>query len=335
MSSLMIIKNTKKRWNKNEWINGIYEAKNRYISKALTLVESENPSDKNNARELLSKVWGKVRYERVKRIGFTGTPGAGKSTLIGDIGENIISSGEKLAVLCVDPSSPVSGGAILGDRVRMSKILESENVFVRGVSSKGDSGGISRGVGDASLIFEAAGCNSIIIESGGVGQSQVSIRGLVDCLVVVIPPAGGDDLQAMKRGVLELADIIVVSKNDGEFKNSVKSTISDIKSMLQMRSKEVKVVPSSVVEEDGTDELSDELNKFFCNDQRWEKIIEIRQQQRIDWMNDEFKREFLDLIMEYSRKDKKRREVESMVRQGEIYPGQGAFELLKSLKRLL
>ena len=331
----MTTKNTKKGWQKNDWIEGIYKAKTRYIARALTLVESENLTDKNNARELLSSIWGRVRYRRVKRIGFTGTPGAGKSTLIGDIGEKIVDSGERLAVLCVDPSSPISGGAILGDRIRMSRLIERGDVFVRGVSSKGDSGGLSRGVGDASLIFEAAGCDAIIIESGGVGQSQFSIRGLVDCLVMVVSPAAGDELQAMKRGLLELADIIVVSKNDGEFKDNVKNTIGDIKAMSSIRGKDVVVIPSSVVEEGGTSLLYEQLNNFFLNDNEWQKITEIRQQQRIDWMNDELKRELLDLIMEYSRSDQKRPKIEDMVRKGEIYPGQGVFELIKTVRHLL
>jgi|EP00908_Phaeocystis_cordata_P024205 LAO/AO transport system kinase len=184
------------------------------LSRALTLVESKHPRRQQEASQLLSAVLPK-RPPQTLRVGISGPPGTGKSTLIEALGGELLSRGHRLAVLAVDPSSHRSGGSIMGDKTRMPTLSADERAFIRPSPSQGMLGGVARRTSDSILCCECAGYDRVIVETVGVGQSETAVAGLVDMFVLLIPPAAGDGLQGVKRGIMELADLVVVTKADG------------------------------------------------------------------------------------------------------------------------
>ena len=300
------------------------------LARALTLVESQKVSDKQRARKLMNMAWQHRLHKQNQsiRVGFVGSPGAGKSSLIGAIGKYFHQEGKKkVAVLCVDPSSPLSGGSILGDRLRMAHFAGSAGVFVRGMSSRGDEGGLSASLCHASMICEAAGYDFILIETGGVGQSQVAIRELVHCLVMVVPPAGGDDIQAMKRGLLEIVDMIAVSKFDGVFQSSVNRTFSDLQISARMSGRGQAIVRTSIIAKEGLADLIESLNVFFSKLDR--STIEQQQWQR--WMDREFLQMLTQSVMEREDFAAYYEKLKDEVFSGKLYAGEAAHLALENL----
>jgi LAO/AO transport system kinase len=186
----------------------------RALARAITLVESERDADVAEADALLDAIL--PRTGNALRLGVTGPPGAGKSTLIDALGRQLIERGERVAVLAIDPSSRVSGGSVLGDKTRMARLSADARSFIRPTPSRGASGGVARHTREAQLLCEAAGYTVVIVETVGVGQGELAASNLSDCLLLVLHPGAGDDLQGMKRGILELADVIALNKADTE-----------------------------------------------------------------------------------------------------------------------
>lgn len=184
----------------------------RGLSTSMTLVESLRPEDRTKADELLRLLW--PRTGSAQRIGISGLPGAGKSTLIDELGSRWIERGRKVAVLAVDPSSSVSGGSILGDKTRMTRLASSDCAFVRPSSTSGNLGGVAARTAEMILLCEAAGFDLVIVETVGVGQSEIAVADLVDTVVVVNVAGLGDELQGIKRGIMEIADVLVFNKSD-------------------------------------------------------------------------------------------------------------------------
>lgn len=178
------------------------------LGRAISLVEGATPE----GRLLLDSVSGSVG--RALRIGITGPPGVGKSTTIDELCTLYRARGEKVAVIAVDPTSPFTGGALLGDRIRMMKSAETEDIFMRSMATRGTSGGLARATQDAADLLDAAGRSVILLETVGVGQSEVEVSRATDCVLVMLSPESGDGIQAMKSGVLEIADIVVINKAD-------------------------------------------------------------------------------------------------------------------------
>ncbi len=204
----------------------------RALSRAITLIESESPEHRETARELLSIIL--PRTGKSTRVGITGVPGVGKSTFIEAFGHHAIEHGNKVAVLAIDPSSPKSGGSILGDKTRMEKLARHADAFIRPSPSGGMLGGIARKTYDTMLACEAAGFDLIIIETVGVGQSETTAAGLVDIFMLLLAPGGGDDLQGIKRGIMELADILVVNKADGDLIDAAERVRRDTAAALHI-----------------------------------------------------------------------------------------------------
>jgi LAO/AO transport system kinase len=188
----------------------------RAIARAITLIESTRADHQATGQAILdalvSHAGGAVR------VGVTGPPGVGKSTFIEAFGLHLVALGKRVAVLAVDPSSPVSGGSILGDKTRMEQLAQSERAFIRPSPSGGALGGVAHRTREVMLLCEAAGFDAVVIETVGIGQSEVAVRSMVDFFAVLLQPASGDELQGIKRGVLELADALVVNKCDGELR---------------------------------------------------------------------------------------------------------------------
>ena len=195
-----------------ELAEGVRAGARRALAKAITLIESVKPEHRTRADALLSAL---LPYSgKAIRLGITGVPGAGKSTFIEALGLDLIAAGRRVAVLAVDPSSTVSGGSILGDKTRMEHLSQDERAFIRPSPSAGSLGGVADKTREAMLLCEAAGFDVVIVETVGVGQSETTVAGMTDCFVLLQLPNSGDDLQAIKKGVVELADIVVYNKAD-------------------------------------------------------------------------------------------------------------------------
>jgi LAO/AO transport system kinase len=194
----------------------------RALAQAITLVEGTRPDQIELARELLERVLPATG--NAIRLGISGTPGVGKSTLIEALGLRLCDRGLRVAVLAVDPSSPVSGGSVLGDKTRMEALGRRPEAFIRPSPSRGTMGGVTNGTREALLLCEAAGFDVVIVETVGVGQSEVDVASMVDTFMLLLQPAAGDALQGIKRGILELADLLVVTKADGELTEAARRT---------------------------------------------------------------------------------------------------------------
>ncbi|MBT8327419.1 MAG: methylmalonyl Co-A mutase-associated GTPase MeaB [Bacteroidia bacterium] len=217
---------------KQQLIDGIASGDTRMLSKAITLAESTIEEQRNIALDIIEHFGPQ---ENTFRIGITGTPGAGKSTLIEALGTEILKdSKRKIAVLSVDPSSKKSHGSILGDKTRMNTLSASPRAYIRPTASGNQMGGLAKNTRLAMLLCEAAGFNTILIESVGVGQGETEIAQLADLFVLVLNPGGGDELQGIKRGIMEMAEVIVINKADGDAEKQANLTAKEYSMALHL-----------------------------------------------------------------------------------------------------
>jgi len=230
----------------------------RALAKAITLIESTRPDDRAAADRLLAAVL--PHTGGAIRIGLSGTPGAGKSTFIEAFGTFLTKAGHKVAVLAVDPSSRRSGGSILGDKTRMERLSRDPDAFIRPSPAAGELGGVARRTREAILALEATGFDVVLVETVGVGQSETAVADMTDLFVLIHAPGGGDELQGVKRGIMELADLVVVNKADGDLLPAARRSAADLQGALHlMRPKHkgwtVPVLLVSALEEKGIAEV--------------------------------------------------------------------------------
>ena len=239
-------------------IERILNGEPRAIARAISQVED----GAENAAELMKAVFPKTGNAMI--IGITGAPGAGKSSLVDKLALFYRSKGEKIGIVCVDPSSPFSGGAILGDRIRMAALGLDKNVFIRSMATRGNLGGLARATVDAVAILDAAGFEKIIVETVGVGQDEVEIVKAADVSVVVLVPGMGDDVQAIKAGIMEIGDVFVINKADRE---GVLRTEKELKSLLGLAHRQDNWMPPIVAtvatENKGIEPLSEAIKAFY------------------------------------------------------------------------
>ena len=210
----------------------IREGDRRALARGITLAESTRADHRERANALLAELLpdsgGAIR------LGISGVPGVGKSTFIEAFGQYLIAEGHRVAVLAVDPSSKVSGGSILGDKTRMENLARDPNAFIRPSPTGGTLGGVARRTREAMLLVEAAGFDVVIVETVGVGQSETAVADMVDMFLLLLLPGGGDELQGIKRGVMEIADLVVVNKADGDMADAARRTQAEYKGALHL-----------------------------------------------------------------------------------------------------
>ncbi len=256
------------------------------LSKAITLIESTKLNDRNKSEKLIKKLYKKSG--KSLRIGISGSPGVGKSTFIETLGMFLTNKNYKVAVLAVDPSSKRSGGSILGDKTRMSELSTRKNAFIRPSPSGGELGGVSRRTRESMILVEAAGYEIILIETVGVGQSETEVAEMVDIFLVLLQPSSGDELQGIKKGIIEIADLLVVNKED-EFKDEATRTIADYKNALSLLKKDEnslnkEIVKCSALKKTGINEIWKIILNFkdLGNKKGW--IKEKRSKQLEKWI---------------------------------------------------
>ncbi|NND72759.1 MAG: methylmalonyl Co-A mutase-associated GTPase MeaB [Rhodothermales bacterium] len=260
------------------------------LSQAITLVESNLPAHAEASARLIEQCL--PLSGKSTRIAISGTPGSGKSSLINEYGSRLTADGSRVAVLAVDPTSPISGGSILGDKTRMDKLAADPNAFVRPTPSRGTLGGVARDTREVIVLCEAAGYDTIIVETVGVGQSELAVYGMVDVFVLLGIAGAGDELQGIKRGALELADIVVVTKADGDNKLRAEETRSMIRGTVSMlpgsRSNwKKRVISTSVTTGDGIDEMATTIRSFIDQQRASNEFETTRIQQLKDWFDEE------------------------------------------------
>ena len=222
----------RKKPSPEELIKGVSEGDRKTLSQAITLIESNAPRDFDKAQRVLQALL--PRTGKALRIGISGVPGAGKSTFIESFGQMLCHQGYKVAVLAVDPTSSITGGSILGDKTRMQMLSREPNCFIRPSPAKGTLGGVARKSRETMLLCEAAGYDIILVETVGVGQSEVTVRSMVDFFMLIVLTGAGDELQGIKKGVMELADAIVVNKADGDNLERAKLAATQFRNALHL-----------------------------------------------------------------------------------------------------
>lgn len=258
------------------------------LSKAITLVESTLETDQEKSQELISKCI-KKEYNSV-RIGVTGIPGVGKSSFIEKFGEKFIKENKKVAVLAIDPSSEKTRGSILGDKSRMQSLSNNHNVFIRPSSNSGTLGGVSNKTKDSIILCETAGFEIIIIETVGVGQSETLVSKLVDIMLLLSITGAGDRLQGIKRGIIELSHLIIITKDDGGNRNRVKETILDFKSTLALNTNMdnqwiQKALSCSAQEDTGILEIHKNIDQCIRQSKSTNFFNIKREEQNIFWIH--------------------------------------------------
>lgn len=270
------------KFSTEELIEGIQSGNKRLIGKAITLVESTKPEHRIQAEELLEKILPFTG--KSIRIGITGVPGAGKSTFIENFGRLAIAKGKKVAVLAIDPSSAINKGSILGDKTRMEELAKEENAFIRPSPSSGFLGGVANTTFETMMICEAAGYDYILIETVGVGQSEVLVSDITDVFLFLKIIGGGDELQGIKRGIMEMVDVVFINKVDKDNLQKAKNTRLELKRALDFTpSKEkdwkVPVLLGSALYNEGLEEIYNKIDEFISLKKKTERFDLVRKQQ--------------------------------------------------------
>lgn len=322
----------------DDYVKGVLEGDRTILARTITLIESNSPSHQETASEVLKKI---LPYSgNSLRIGITGVPGAGKSTFIESLGVNLVNSGHKVAVLAVDPSSTVTKGSILGDKTRMEKLAREPNCFIRPSPSGGTLGGVTRKSREIILVCEAAGFDVILLETVGVGQSEVTVRSMVDFFLLLLIAGAGDELQGIKKGVIELADAILINKADGDNKIKAKIAKTDYSNALKYLQPATKgwrteAYTCSAINGEGIDEIWNVIKDFETTTKKNGIFVERRKQQILSWittMVDDSLRELLNNTLTLK---KIIPQLEQDVLTGKLLAPQAAEMIIKLFKESL
>lgn len=323
----------RKKMSVEEYVEGVKKGDRMILAKAITLIESNAPKDFDKAQRVLQALLPRTGHSL--RIGITGVPGAGKSTLIEAFGQLLCQQGYKVAVLAVDPTSSITGGSILGDKTRMQKLSREPNCFIRPSPSGGTLGGVARKSRETMMLCEAAGCDVILVETVGVGQSETTVRSMVDFFMLVVLTGAGDDLQGIKKGIMELADAIVVNKADGDNLERAKVTQGEYERMVEFirpatEGWKTHAYRCSALQKTGLLELWAVMREFEKVTKKSGAFENRRQRQIIAWVKTMIDEHLHNLFYEDPVIKGRLPEVRAAVLAGVVSPSQAVAELIRT-----
>ena len=323
----------KKNLNISDIVSGISKADSTILSQAITLLESKRKEDKALVYSALSKL--PPSDHKSFRIGITGSPGVGKSTFIETFGKHLSAMGISVAVLTIDPSSKINGGSILGDKTRMEELSKESNVFIRPSPSKGELGGVAEQSYESILLCEKAGFDVIIIETVGVGQSETHVKHVVDFFLLLILAGAGDELQGIKRGIMELADGIAITKSDGDNEKNAKIAKNSYQNAIHLLPPKdnnwiTEVKTCSSIENQGITEIWKLLEKFqrHCSGNNW--INNNRTEQDIFWFHQKLNQFLMEDFLSKENVTEKVKKMEASLIKGDLDPFTAASKIFKN-----
>lgn len=316
--------------------DGVRSGNIRSLAKAITLIESRNPEHSSQAADLLDNLL--PDSGKSVRVGISGVPGAGKSTFIEALGMQLLDQGHKLAVLAVDPTSQLSGGSILGDKTRMEELARQKNAFIRPSPSGDTLGGVARKTRETMLLCEAAGYDVIIVETVGVGQSEVTVASMVDFFLLLQLPNAGDELQGIKKGVMEIADAIIVNKAEGDNRPKAELARQQYENALHLLKPKSHhwIVPAmlcSALHNQGIEDIWDTILKFVNTMKECHEFETKRRLQANDWMWTLVQEDLKELFRNDKNVASMLDQVQAGVLNGTTAPGAAARRLLEAFKR--
>ncbi len=316
----------------DELAAGVREGSRQAVARAITLLESRREDHREQSRRLLAALAD--RTGGAVRVGITGVPGAGKSTFIDALGVRLVERGHRVAVVAVDPSSRRTGGSILGDRTRMAALAASDAAFVRPSPSGRQLGGVARATRESMLVLEAAGYDVVVVETVGVGQNEVAVSEMVDTFLLLTLARAGDQLQGIKRGILELADVIAVNKADGDGEVPARGAARDLAGALRlmMPGREVRrppVLTCSALTGAGLDEVWQAVLDHRAHLEEAGSLETRRARQQQDWMWAMVDAHLTDAVRDCAAVRGERTRIEAEVRAGELSAVEGAARILE------
>ena len=319
----------------DEYAAGVLDGKRAKLAQAITLVESNRAEHRDRAQELLVALL--PHSGGAHRVGITGVPGVGKSTFIEALGTKLTAAGHRVGVLAVDPSSTRTGGSILGDKTRMPALATDPNAFVRPSPTAGTLGGVARATRETIVLMEAAGFDVVLVETVGVGQSEITVAGMVDCFLLLTLARTGDQLQGIKKGVLELADLVAVNKADGPDEVEARKAARELRSALRLLSPasaswKPPVLTCSGLEGSGLDELWDRVREHRATLASSGELATKRSAQQIDWTWSLVRDQLLSELTAHPEVRGIIDGVEQDVRAGSLTPALAAERLLRAFR---
>lgn len=311
----------RRRMDLEEYVQGVLAGNLTILSRAITLVESTLTSDKQLAGDLMERLM--PHTGKSIRIGITGAPGVGKSSFIDRLGELMTAQGHRVAVLAVDPSSQDAKGSILGDKTRMQALSQNPSAYIRPSPSKGMLGGISLSTRESSLLCEAAGFDRVIVETVGVGQSEVLVKEMVDFFVLLTIPGAGDELQGIKKGIMEMADLVVVHKADGDRLSAARIAHSDVVNALHLFPRRgngwtTRVVSCSSRDAVGFDQILSVLEEYTQQMTTSGFLESNRAEQRVHWLMQQLRYSLEQRFFEHPEVSREMVHMSDQVRLGQV-----------------
>lgn len=304
------------------------------LARAITLCESQKSSDRQKAEKLLAQLL--PRTGNSWRIGITGSPGVGKSTFIDALGKYLTAMNKKIAVLAIDPSSEKTKGSILGDKTRMEELSRDELAFIRPSATGSSLGGVAEKTREAILLCEAAGFDVVLVETVGVGQSETAVRNMVDFFLLLQLAGAGDELQGIKKGIMEMADAVVITKADGENEKRTRLAQVEFQQALHLfQSSESgwtpKVLTASSTEKKGISEIWKLIEEFFGSANSGFQLKKNREQQNLRWFHESVDQQFRNKVLRTKKGADKIRRFEKKIKDGKIIPSVAAADVVHSL----
>lgn len=327
----------KHRLSVDELVQGIFDGNRSILGRAITIIESNRPNDQEMAQEIIERCLPKSGQSI--RIGITGVPGVGKSTFIEALGMHLCENNNKIAVLAIDPSSEKTGGSILGDKTRMEELSSHENAFIRPSPSRGSLGGVAKKTRETVILCEAAGFETILIETVGVGQSEIAVHSMTDFFLLLMLAGAGDELQGIKRGIMEMADAIAITKADGQNLDASKNARMEYKRALHLfppsKSGWTSVVNIlSSVEKTGIEDIWTVIQDYKKFTQENGYFESKRNAQASYWMEESIREQLQDDFYSNETIKKEILQLESEVQNGTKSPFQAANQLIDLYRKL-